>query len=59
MTPPEIRWWHVTVDVHGSRYVLDTADPAKIGPWLTDIVNTFQLRTQPKYAPVEMTVRIS
>jgi hypothetical protein len=45
----------------GDQYrILDTPDPALIGPWLHAIVDSFQLQADRPYPfPVEFWVRVS
>ena len=59
MTPPPTRWWHVSVSLFGNQLTMDTSDPAKIGPWLCDIVSDLKLHPQMSGGmPVELRVTI-
>jgi len=47
------------VDVHGQQMIMDTSDPAKIGPWLCDIVNSLRFDPQDYRVPIDMNVSIT
>ena len=58
MTSPDFRWYRVTAKAQGQQYTLDTKDPAKIGPWLVDIVDSIMAHAGRGYVPVEIQVMI-
>jgi len=54
-----VKWWRVIVRVEAQQYQLDTTDPAKIGPWLTDIVDSLRLPEDRSGFPFDLNVTIS
>jgi hypothetical protein len=58
MAPVPPRVYHVECRMFGDSYQFDTPDPAKIGPWLCDLVSLIRLHPQ-LHMPVDLQVRIT